>query len=591
MYEFDWANKALWASELPVSPFESSLPRDRVAETLLVHWEEHCMECAPPQCYAVCPLYVARGDRRCARFVYGVYPNAGFQGLLDRGADVRFRRWAKIETRLLGKAVSVERHRQLDRLDSLATQTVSAASRAMTPLTKRQRLNAKWAQFRESLLLRAGHLNGGYDEFVLECFVPEGEGFRLILERLEDGVPTLRHGFDLDPGHNLRTLPVEAFGRLDGGRVRIYPEDDGEHRVIFTWLDFVKYAPLDENPAAKVKVLCWDLDNTLWQGTLLEDGEEACVLREATRELIEALDARGVLQTVVSKNDHDHAWAHVEKLGLQDYFLYPAINWGQKSESVRQIAQRFNLGLDSFAAVDDSPFERAEIQSGLPMVRVYSERELGSLLERPEFDVPVTEMSAKRRLSYLAETDRSHASEQFRGDYRAFLRSCELRMRIYVPREESETRRCLELVQRSNQLNLSARRYSDDEFAALLAAEGFLLLAFEAEDRFGHYGIVGFASVDERGELPLVRDFVMSCRIAGKHVERTFFEWLGVYEHSHGAAALRAELTRTQRNQPLVAVLEDLPFEQVAHEGEAELLEMRLEAPSIDDLIAVSADV
>jgi FkbH-like protein len=591
VYEFDWANEALWTREAAVNPVQSSLPHQRVAETLLVHWEEHCMECAPPHCYTVCPLYVARGDHRCARFVYGVYPHPSFQGLLNRGADVRFRRWGKIETRLSGRMVSVERHRRLDRFDAVATRLVSATSKALTPLTKRQRLNAKWAHLRGSLLFRPDADGERYDDFVLECHVPEERPFRLLLERLEDGVPTLRHAFEVGPGHNLHTLPADVFGRLGGGRVRIYPEDDGEHRVIFTWLDFVRYAQLDGRPAEKVKVLCWDLDNTLWKGTLLEDGEDGCRLREGTRELIEALDARGILQTIVSKNDHDHAWAQVGRLGLQNYFLYPAINWGQKSESVRQIAQKLNLGLDSFAIVDDSPFERAEVQSALPMVRVYSEEQLFSLIELPEFDVPVTEMSATRRFSYLTEIDRSRATEQFRGDYRAFVRSCELRMRIFVPRAETEIRRCLELVQRSNQLNLSARRYSEPEFAELLSTPGILPLAFEAEDRFGQYGIVGFASVDERADVPVVRDFVLSCRIAGKYVEPTFFQWLAVHEHRRAAAALRAELTRTQRNRPLVQVLEELPFKAVQKENGRELLEMRLGASALDDLIAVHAEL
>src|SRR5438105_10164366 len=156
-------------------------------------------------------------------------------------------------------------------------------------------------------------------------------------------------------------------------------------------------------PADKVKCVAWDLDNTLWEGTLLEDGPDGCRLRPEVRALIERLDERGILQTAVSKNDHDDAWAVVERLGLQDYFLYPAINWGQKSANLKQIAERLNIGIDTFAFVDDSPFERAEVAAALPMVRVYSPEQLAGLLERPELDVPVTEMSRKRRLSYLAE--------------------------------------------------------------------------------------------------------------------------------------------------------------------------------------------
>jgi FkbH-like protein len=591
MYEFDWANKALWARETSVGHVTSSMSHDRVAETLLLHWQEHCVECAPPHCYTTCPLYVVRGDHRCARFVYGVFRNPAFEGLLDGGADVRFRRWGKIETRLFGSRASVRRHRLLDRLDAVVTRGVFAVSRALQPAAGRQRLTATWAKLRESLLSRGGKDTGPFDDFVLECYVPGEDGLRLILERSQGDLVLLRHVFELNPGHNFQTLPATMFGSLRGGRIRLYPDEDAEARVIFMWLDFVKYARLESRPAGTTKVVVWDLDNTLWTGTLLEDGEEACHLREGVQALVEALDARGILQSIVSKNDHDQAWSLVEKFGLQDYFLYPAINWGQKSANLRQIAEALNVGLDSFAVIDDSPFERAEIRSALPMVRVYDVKDMDTLLSRPEFDVPITEMSRKRRLSYLAEANRGRAFEQFDGDYRRFLRSCNLRVRVFLPKLQAQATRCLELVQRSNQLNLSARRYTDAEFAALLATPGVLSIALEAEDRFGDYGIVGFASIDERSEVPFVRDFVVSCRIAGKHVEQSFFQWLATHESARGATTLRAQLVRTPRNRPLVRVIEELPFESARRSNGDEMLEMRLDDVVVDDVVTLSSAI
>lgn len=574
-----------------MGPVTTSLSRDRVAETLLVHWQEHCVECAPPHCYTVCPLYVARGDARCARFVYGVQRNPAFHGLLDVGADMRFRRWGKLETRLYGPGVSVRRHRLLDRFDSAATPVVAALSRALKPVTKRQRFTASWASLRESLLSGGAEADAPYDDFVLECFVPDDDSVRLILEQFDANGVVLRHSFELESGHNFKTLPADRFRRLPGSRIRLYPDEDAEPRIIFTWLDFVRYAGTAVQPAEKAKVVAWDLDNTLWNGTLLEDGEEGCRLRDGVGELIAALDARGIIQTIVSKNDHDHAWELVGKFGLQEYFLHPAINWGQKSSNLRQIGEALNLGLDTFAVIDDSPFERAEIRASLPMVRVYDDTQLESLLDLPEFDVPVTEMSAKRRFSYIAELDRGRALEQFAGNYATFLRTCELRVRVFTPKREVEVRRCLELIQRSNQLNLSARRYSDEEFSELLETPGVLSIALEAKDRFGEYGVVGFASVDERSECPLVRDFVLSCRVAGKHVEQTFFQWLAARERERGAAALRAQLTRTPRNRPLVRVIEELPFESLEVLDEDEVLELQVDKVDVDDLVTLHSEI
>jgi FkbH-like protein len=106
----------------------------------------------------------------------------------------------------------------------------------------------------------------------------------------------------------------------------------------------------------------------------------------------------------------------------------------------------------------------------------------------------------------------------FDGSYDDFLRSCKMRLRILSPSAPEEVTRCWELVQRSNQLNLSNNRYSIAEFRKLLTTPGIRCLAFECNDKYGNYGIVGFASVDERGVNPVLVDFVMSCRIAQKKV-------------------------------------------------------------------------
>jgi FkbH-like protein len=383
----------------------------------------------------------------------------------------------------------------------------------------------------------------------------------------------LRHAFDIDPGANFHTLDAGSFtlpGSTDNGlpRLLVYPENDEEARVVFTWLDFVSYSngrrPVSAAPTAapaeKVKCVAWDLDNTLWSGILVEDGAGACRPRAEVLETVRALDDRGILQTVVSKNDHDVTWELVERLGLSEYFLYPAINWGSKSQNLRQVAERLNIGLDTFALVDDSPFERAEVETALPMVRTYSDSDAVALLERPEFDVVVTEASRRRRQSYLENIERDRVFARFAGDYLDFLRSCEMTMRIFAPVDEGDRRRCLELVQRSNQLNLSSRRYAEAEFAALLEDPDVVCLAVECADRFGSYGIVGFASMTDGDSSVRVGDLVLSCRVARKRVEHSFFRWLGARVLERGGSEIRADFRPTERNAPLAEVLADLRF-------------------------------
>src|SRR5579871_4787111 len=112
MFQLDWAIKSAWNEEEKIkSPGQTALDRGSVRKTALLLWEEHCHECAIPTCYSTCSLYVGRADKKCARFVYGIYPNPNLTGQFSFGADIRFRRWAKLEAQLSGKSISVEGHR------------------------------------------------------------------------------------------------------------------------------------------------------------------------------------------------------------------------------------------------------------------------------------------------------------------------------------------------------------------------------------------------------------------------------------------------------------------------------------------------
>lgn len=111
----------------------------------------------------------------------------------------------------------------------------------------------------------------------------------------------------------------------------------------------------------KIKCVVWDLDNTLWNG-ILSEGDDV-KLRDGVIDIIKALDERGILQSIASKNEFSDAYAKLEEMGIAEYFLYPQINWNPKSESVKNISKNLNLALDTFAFIDDSPFEREEVKS------------------------------------------------------------------------------------------------------------------------------------------------------------------------------------------------------------------------------------
>ena len=161
-------------------------------------------------------------------------------------------------------------------------------------------------------------------------------------------------------------------------------------------------AHVEKESEQAVKCLVWDLDNTLWDGVLLEDPQ--VVLRPEVAPIIQTLDERGILHSIASRNDPVMAIEKLEQFGLFDYFLWPQINWNPKSASIQTIAERLSLGLDCFAFVDDQPFERAEVSFAHPKVLCIDAAELSGIpaLKRmhPRF---ITEESKTRRLMYLSD--------------------------------------------------------------------------------------------------------------------------------------------------------------------------------------------
>ena len=136
-------------------------------------------------------------------------------------------------------------------------------------------------------------------------------------------------------------------------------------------------------PAKKIKCVCWDLDNTLWNGVIGDDGTDGVIVNNKIIDLINEFDKKGILQTITSKNEYEIAWSKIKQLGLDKFFLYPAINWGPKSESIKQIAKELNIGIDTFALIDDSEWEREEVSSNCPQVRVYHPDKIITLSNGP----------------------------------------------------------------------------------------------------------------------------------------------------------------------------------------------------------------
>ena len=629
----------MWASEWGTFPGNGSavagcpsrLDPGSIELAYVLLWMEHCIECAIPECYSICTLYERRRDGKCARLRYGIYPNPAFRGLLDYGADVHFRRWGKLESSFTYGPTSPENIKRFASRDSACLSLLNPVAAALETVDPKRRLNGFYRLVRDYTLARATRdilaKRPCFDEFVTEVYNPNPEPVGLIVEVHQDGL-RFRDSLQLMTGQNFHRIPFARMnvdlGRPEG-RILVYPENDAEVRLIFTWLDFVRYMPdmrltlsenigfdlaggksrtsidlatatagaVTDNPAAekriksaeKVKCVAWDLDNTVWNGILIEDGAESLTLKPGVSELIARLDERGILNTIVSKNDRTQAWARITEFGLDEYFVSPAINWGRKSENLKAVSEALNINIDTFAFIDDSPFERSEVTSELPQVRVFAETEMDSLIGRPEFDVPISKESKNRRFSYLAEDKRKTIAATFGDNYDEFLKSCKMQVILFHPEEPKHQDRALELIQRSNQLNLSTRRYSKEDFLKLLDDSETLSLAWSCKDRYGEYGTVGFMSISMGSAIPVLRDLVISCRVAKKKVENALFHWLACSLRDRGFDRLHALYLPNARNHVLLEALNEIGFMPVGERDGFQVLDLPFECEVIGGTI------
>jgi len=533
-------------------------------------WGEHCSECAFPDCYANCSFYTPRRDLHCRRFENGIV--AKHAGDI-RFMEIKFRKWGKLE----GKGpVGLQSIKDAQALETKDTRRTKQLLKAPIPQRIQNNLIWRWNERKTEKASEGPAPQGG--EFIIEAFVKDGPNIPFTLTFISQDTSqggVFQEGFALEPGYNRFTFKTRNIAqRIDLTRpyvVQIEPVGGTPDRsVLFGMIDFAELSePVKKShgkPAANdgerfkktAKCVIWDLDNTMWDGTLAEDGLAGVKLRPKSVEMVKSLDARGILNSIASKNDEDAGLAALEHFGLSEYFLYPQIGWHPKSQSVKAIKEALDIGMNTFVFIDDQPFERGEVAETLDAVEVLPDTEIETLLERERFDVPATPEAAKRRLMYKDEERRRVVFKQDGGDYLEFLRSCDIQLTL-LPLSNETITRAYELSQRTNQLNISGRRFERQELEKLMAGDGIhdVCLA-HCKDRFGDYGVIGMYVLDR--EAARITAFMMSCRVQRKSVEKALFNNIAKQLVYAGKSELSVAFKRTERNQASVRMLEELGF-------------------------------
>lgn len=296
----------------------------------------------------------------------------------------------------------------------------------------------------------------------------------------------------------------------------------------------------------KVKCVVWDLDNTLWNGVLLEDEEVS--LRQGVRGIIEELDKRGILQSIASKNEHNIAMEKLKELGLDEFFIYPQINWGAKSSSIKAIAKSINIGLDTLAFIDDQPFEIEEVSFSVPEVLCIDSADLSKLLGMQEMNPRfITEDSKLRRKMYQNDILRNTAEENYTGTQEEFLASLNMSFTI-APVCEGDLQRAEELTVRTHQLNTTGYPYSYEELDRFRKSDTHKLYMAGLEDKYGTYGKIGLVLIECKEEYWTIKLLLMSCRVMSRGVGSILISYI-MRLAKRECVKLRAEFIPTDRNR------------------------------------------
>jgi FkbH-like protein len=323
-----------------------------------------------------------------------------------------------------------------------------------------------------------------------------------------------------------------------------------------------------------VKLLVWDLDDTLWRGILLEG--DTIQLREEVKPTLITLDERGILHSIASKNDPELAMAKLNEFGVAGYFLYPQVNWNSKATNIRAIVNSINIGIEAVAFIDDDPFEREEVEHSLPDILTLDASELKVLTERREFKPHyITEDSARRRMMYQADLERKSVEEGFVGPKEEFLASLKMKLHI-APAQEQDLKRAEELTARTNQLNTTGYTYSYDELNGFRQTPGYLLLMASLHDKYGPYGKIGLVLVESMGDVWTIKLLLMSCRVATRGVGTILMNHV-LQLARHSGVRLRAEFRPNGRNRLMFVSYKFCGFEVIERRQDLLILEHNLQ--------------
>lgn len=355
------------------------------------------------------------------------------------------------------------------------------------------------------------------------------------------------------------------------------------------------------------KVLVVDLDNTLWDGILGDDGRDGIAAATTYRgeafgrfqRVVKQIGGQGVLLAVCSKNDRepvlDVLRDHPDMTLREADFVRVSANWEPKDGNLRDMAARLNLGTDSFVFADDSPFETGLVASSLPEVAVVALDEepalhIDRLLADGWFDVrELTTEDRGRAVQYRQEAERQDL-QQSAGSMEEYLRALGVAVEV-APVRDHEVARVAQITLRTNQFNLTTRRLQAPDVRERLDSPDHLVLAVRSRDRYGDNGVVGALFAYREDKALRIDNLLLSCRVFARGIEQATVGALLEHARDSGATEVRASYRPTAKNHKVRDFYPSLGFEQVAEsaDGTVEFTHPLTRLPERPEHVALDA--
>ncbi|MEA4804371.1 HAD-IIIC family phosphatase [Acetobacterium wieringae] len=326
------------------------------------------------------------------------------------------------------------------------------------------------------------------------------------------------------------------------------------------------------------KALALDLDNTLWGGTIGDDGIEGIKLGTETAEgmayediqkYFKKLSHLGIALNVCSKNEISTAkngFKHpFSRLDEDDFIIFKS-NWKNKDQNIREIATEINISEESIVFVDDNPVEREFVKKSIPQLAIpvlgKTESYIKTLDQSGFFETTILSADdRKRNIYYKNNILRKSSIDQFE-DYTEYLKS--LKMVCTIDRFNSKhIERIVQLINKTNQFNLTTIRFTTEEVLQNIKNSNVFSLCANLKDKYGENGIVSCLMASTIGEVMNIDVWVMSCRVFKRDLEKAIFDEMVEHCKRNGIRKIRGIYYRTMKNQFVESLYPSLGFEMI----------------------------